>query len=146
MHRHVTVSGQRAQAMLPPSYMSGATHPVPSPMYMYRPGGTGSLGQHPPIHAIFLALRGRFIVSPGRFCIAEALASEWLFNDAPVPWILPEGYRNPKGATLDFPGEDSQDEEDSPSKGLGAAPPAVSETVGGTAQDEEDDEGFKTVG
>ena len=102
VRRHVTVSGWRAQAMLPPSYMLGATHPVPSPTYMYRPGGTGTLGQHPPIHAIFLAQKGRFIASPGRFCIAEAPASEWPFNDAPVPWILPEGYRNPKGAALDF--------------------------------------------
>ena len=147
--RHVTASGQRAQAMLPPGYVLGATHPIPSPMYMYRPGGTGSLGQHPSIHAIFLALRGWFIVSLGRFCIAEALASEWPFNDALVPWILPEGYRNPKGATLDFPGEDSQDEEDLPGKGSGAAPLTVSKTVGGTAQDdadEEDDEGFITVG
>ena len=88
--------------MLPPSYMLGATHPVPSPTYMYRPGGTGTLGQHPPIHAIFLAPKGRFIASPGRFCIAEVPASEWPFNDAPVPWILPEGYRNPKGVALDF--------------------------------------------
>ena len=149
VRQHVTASGRRAQAMLPPSYVLGATHPVPSPTYMYRPGCTGSLGQHPPIHAIFLASKGRFIVSPGRFCIAEALASEWPFNDAPVPWILPEGYRNPKGAALDFPGEDSQDEEDLPSKGSGAAPPTISKTVGGTAQDdadEEDDEGFITVG
>ena len=149
MRQHVTVSSQRAQAMLPPGYMLGATHPIPSPTYMYRPGGTGSPGQHPPIHAIFLALRGWFIVSPGRFCIAEAPASEWLFNDAPVPWILPEGYRNPKGAALDFPGEDSQDEEDSPGKGSRATPLTVSKTIGGTAQDdadEEDDEGFETVG
>ena len=54
-----------------------------------------------------------------------------------------------KGATLDFPGEDSQDEEDSPGKGSRAAPPTVSKTVGGTAQDdadEEDDKGFVTVG
>ena len=149
MHWHVMASGRRAQAMLSPGYMLGATHPIPSPMYMYRPGGTGSPGQHPPIHAIFLALRGQFIVSPGRFCIVEAPTSEWPFNDAPVPWILPEGYRNPKGAALDFPGEDSQDEEDSPGKGFRATPPTVSKTVGGTAQDdanEEDDEGFETVG
>ena len=117
VHRHVTASGQRAQAMLPPSYVLGATHPVPSPTYMYRPGGTRTPGQHPPIHTIFLASRGWFIASPGRFCIAEAPASEWPFNDVPVPWILPEGYRNPKGAALDFPGKDSQDEEDLPSKG-----------------------------
>ena len=100
-------------------------------------------------HAIFLALRGRFIASPGRFCIAEAPASEWPFNDTPVPWILPEGYRNPKGTVLDFPGGDSQDEEDSPGKGSGAAPTTISETIGSTAQDDaddEDDEGFETVG
>ena len=117
MYWHVMVSCRRAQAMLPPGYVLGATHPIPSPMYMYRLGGTGAPGQHPPIHTIFLAPRGRFIVSLGRFCIAEAPASEWPFNDVPVPWILPEGYRNPKGAALDFQGEDSQDEEDLPSKG-----------------------------
>ena len=146
---HVTVSGWRAKAMLPPGYVLGATHPIPSPTYMYHPCGIRSLGQHSPIHAIFLALREWFIASPGRFCTAEAPASEWPFNDAPVPWILPEGYRNPKGATLDFPGEDSQDEEDLPSKGSGATPPTISKTDGGTAQDdadEEDDEGFITVG
>ena len=149
MHRHVMASGQRAQAMLPPGYVLGATHPIPSPTYMYCPGGTGSPGQHPPIHAIFLALRGWFIASPGRFCIAEAPASEWQFNDALLPWILPEGYRNPEGAALDFPGEDSQDEENLPSKGSGATPPTVSQTIGGTTQDDadkEDDEGFITVG
>ena len=149
MRWHVTASSWRAQAMLPPGYVLGATHLVPSPMYMYRPGGAGSLGQHPPIHAFFLALRGRFIVSPWRFCIVEAPASKWPFNDAPVPWILLEGYHNPKGAALDFPDEDSQDEEDLPSKGSGATPPSASKTIGGTAQDdadEEDDEGFITVG
>ena len=86
---------------------------------------------------------------PGEVLHSRGPASEWPFNDAPVPWILPEGYRNPKGAALDFPGEDSQDEEDLPGKGSGAAPPTVSKNVGGTAQDdadEEDDEGFITVG
>ena len=87
MRWHVTASGRRVQAMLPPSYVLGATHPVPSPMYMYCPGGTGTPGQHPPIHAIFLAPKGQFIVSLGRFCIAEAPASEWPFNDTLVPWI-----------------------------------------------------------
>ena len=147
--RHVAASSWRAQTMLHPGYVLGATHPIPSPMYMYHPGGTGSPGQHPPIHAIFLAPRGQFIASPGRFCIAEAPASEWPFNDAPVPWILPEGYRNPKGSALDFLGEDSQDEEDFPGKGSGTGPLTVSKTVGGTAQDDadkEDDEGFITLG
>ena len=110
--QHVAASSWRAHAMLPPGYLLGATYPTPSPTYMYRPGGTGFPVQHPPIHAIFLALRGRFIVSLGRFCIAEALTTEWPFDDAPVPWILPEGYRNPKGTVLDFPGGDSLDEED----------------------------------
>ena len=144
---HMAASGRRAHAMLPPGYVLGATHPTPSPTYMYRPGSTRFPAQHPPIHAIFLAPRGQFIASPGRFCIAEALATEWPFDDAPVPWILPEGYHNPKGTVLDFPGGDSQDE-DSPGKGSGAAPATVPETVGGTAQDDaddEDDEGFETV-
>ena len=96
VHRHVTASGRRAHAMLPPGSMLGATYPTPSPTYMYRPGGTGFPAQHLPIHAIFLALRGRFIASPGRFCIAEAPATEWPFDDAPAPWILPEGYHNPE--------------------------------------------------
>ena len=146
---HVAVSGQRAHAMLPPGYMLGATYPTPSPTYMYHPGGTGFPAQHPPIHAIFLAPRGRFIASPGRFCIAEALATEWPFDDAPVPWILPEGYCNPKGTVLDFPGGDSQDEEESPGKGSGAAPLTAPKTIGSTAQDDaddEDDEGFEMVG
>ena len=134
--------------MLPPGYVLGATYPTPSPTYLYHPGGTGFLAQHPPIHAIFLALRGRFIASPRRFCIAEAPATKWPLNDAPVPWILLEGYRNPKGTMLDFPDGDSQDE-DSPRKGSGAASLTVPKTVGGTAQDDadnEDDEGFETVG
>ena len=129
--------------------MLGATYPTPSPTYLYCPGGTGFPVQHLPIHAIFLALRGRFIVSPGRFCIAEALATEWPFDDAPVPWILLEGYCNPKGTMPDFPGRDSQDKEDYPRKGSGATSLTVPKTVGGMAQDEaddEDDEGFKTVG
>ena len=57
-------------------------------------------------------------------------------------------YSEPVGAALDFPGEDSKDEEDLPGKGSGATP-TISKTVGGTAQDdanEEDDERFITVG
>ena len=144
VYRHVTASSQRAHAMLPPGYVLGATHLTPSLTYMYRPGGTGFPAQHPPIHAIFLAPRGRFIASLGRFCIAEAPATEWPFDDAPVPWILPEGYHNPEGTVLDFPGGDSQDE-DSPGKGSGATPVTIPETLSGTAQDDADDEGFETV-
>ena len=149
MCQHVAASGRKAHAMLPPGYVLGATYPTPSPTYPYCLGGTGFPAQHPPIHAIFLALRGRFIASPGRFWIAEALATEWPFDDAPVPWILPEGYCNPKGTVPDFLGGDSQDEEDYPGKGSGAAPLTVPKTIGGTAQDEadnEDDEGFEMVG
>ena len=129
--------------------MLGATYPTPSPTFTYRHGGTRFLAQHPPIHAIFLAPRGRFIVSPGRFCIAEAPATEWLFDDAPVPWILLEGYRNPKGTMADFPGRDGQDKKDAPGKGFRAAPLTVPKTLGSTAQDDadnEDDEGFEMVG
>ena len=85
VHWHVAVSGRRAHAMLPPGYVLGATYPTPSPTYMYRPGGTGFPAQHLPIHTIFLALRGRFIAGLGRFCIAEAPATEWPFEDAAVP-------------------------------------------------------------
>ena len=147
--RHVAVSSRRAHAMLPSGYMLGATYPTPSPTYMYRPGGTRFPAQHPHIRAIFLAPKGRFIASPSRFCIAEAPATEWPFKDAPVPWILPEGYHNPKGTMLDFLGRDSQDEEDSPGKGSGATPLTVPKTIGSTAQDDandQDDEGFETVG
>ena len=93
--RHVASSGRKAHAMLPPSYMQGAKCPKPLPMYTYQPGGTGTLGQHPPIHIIFMAATGRFLPSPNRFCILEAPAKEWSFNDAPVPWILLAGYHNP---------------------------------------------------
>ena len=64
-----------------------------------------------------------------------------------MPWILLEGYCNPKGNVPDFPGGNSQDE-DSPEKGSGAAPLTVPETAGSTAQNyanDEDDEGFETV-
>ena len=87
-------------------------------------------------------------MSPGRFCIGEAPASEWPFDDAPVPWILPEGYCNPKRTMLDFPDGDSQDE-DSPEKGSRAAPLTGLEAFGRMAQDDadnQDDEGFETVG
>ena len=146
---HVAASSRKAHAMLSPGYVLGATYPTPSPTYPYRPGGTEFPAQHLSIHAIFLAPRGRFIASPGRFCIAEAPATEWPFDDAPVPWILLEGYRNPKGTVPDFPGGDSQDEEDYPGKRSRAASLTVPKTVGGTAQDEandEDDEGFEMVG
>ena len=72
VRRHVASSGRKAHAMLPPSYVQGAKCPRPSPTYTYRPGGTGTLGQHPPIHVIFMAAIGRVLPSPSRFCIVEA--------------------------------------------------------------------------
>ena len=76
VHRHVGSSGQKAHAMLPPSYVQGSKSPSPSPTYTYRPGGTGTLGQHPPIHVIFMAAIGRVLPNPSRFCIVEAPAKE----------------------------------------------------------------------
>ena len=143
--RHMAASGRKAHAMLPPSYMQGAKCPMPSPMYTYRPGGTGTLGQHPPIHVIFLAAIGRVLPSPSRFCIVEALAKEWSFDDAPVPWILPEGYRNPNETVPDFLDDDNE-AEGSLGKGSGSvpltSPGAEVMTVDGA---EEEDKGFKMV-
>ena len=142
---HVAASGQKAHAMLPPSYVIGAKCPMPSPTYTYRPGSTGTPGQHPPIHVIFLAAIGRVLLSPSRFCIVAALAKEWLFDDAPVPWILPEGYRNPNETVPDFLDDDNE-AEGSPGKGSGsvplAGPSAEVTTVDGA---EEEDEGFEMV-
>ena len=84
---------------------------------------------------------------PGEILHWRSSTTEWPVDDTPVPWILPEDYRNPKGTVLDFPGGDSQDE-DSSKKGSGAAPLTVPETIGGMAKDDaddEDDEGFEMV-
>ena len=40
--------------------------------------------------------------------MVEAPAKEWSFNDAPVPWILPTGYRNPNETVPDFPDDDNE--------------------------------------
>ena len=106
--RHVTSSSRKAHAMLPQSYMVGAKCPMPSPTYMYQPGGTRIPGQHPPIHVIFMAATERVLSSPSRFCIVEAPAKEWLFNDAPVPWILPASYCNPNETVPDFLDDDNE--------------------------------------
>ena len=145
VRQHVASSGWKAHTMLPPSYVQGARCPRPSPTYTYRPGSTRTLGQHPPIHVIFMAAIGRVLLSPSRFCIVEAPAKEWSFNNAPVPWILPEGYRNPNATVPDFPEED--DEAGGPlDKGSGSAPltgPSAEVTVVDGA--EEEDNGFKMV-
>ena len=106
--RQVVSSGQKAHTMLPPSYVQGAKCPRPSPTYTYQLGGTGTPGQHPPIHVIFMAAIGRVLPSPSRFCMVEAPVKEWSFNDAPVPWILPAGYHNPNETVLDFPDDDNE--------------------------------------
>ena len=140
--RHVASSGRKAHAMLPPSYMQGAKCPRLSPMYTYRPGGTGTPGQHPPIHVIFMAAIGRVLPSPSRFCIVEALAKEWSFNDTPVTWILLTGYRNPNETVPDFPDDDNE-AGGSLGKGSGSAPlTGASAEVLAVDGAEEEDDGF----
>ena len=145
MCQHIVSGGRKAHAMLPPSYVQGAKCPRPCPTYTYRPGSTGTPGQHPPIHVIFMAATGRVLPSPSRFCIVEALAKEWSFNDAPVPWILPAGYCNPNETVPDFLDEDNE-AGGSLGKGSGSAPltgpSAEVTTVNGA---EEEDDGFETV-
>ena len=143
--QHVVSSGRKAHAMLPPSYVQGAKCPRPSPMYTYWLGGTGTLGQHPPIHVIFMAAIGRFLPSPSRLCIVEAPAKEWSFNDAPMPWILPAGYRNPNETVPDFPDDDNE-----AGGSLGKesrSVPLTGATAKVTAVDsvEEEDDRFETV-
>ena len=145
VHRHVASSGRKAHVMLPPSYVAGAKSPMPSPMYTYRPGSTGTLGQHPPIHVIFMAATGRVLPSPSRFCMVEAPAKEWSFNDAQVPWILPASYRNPNETVPDFPDDDN--EAGGPlGKDSGSAP-LTGASAGVKADDDEeaDDDRFETV-
>ena len=137
VRRHVASSGRKAHAMLPPSYVQGATCPRPSPTYTYRPGGTGTPGQHPPIHVIFMAATGKVLPSPSRFCLVEAPAKEWSFNDAPVPWILPASYCNPNETVPDF----DDNEAGSLGKESGPVPStsAGAEVMAADGAEEEDD-------
>ena len=137
VRRHVASSGWKAHPMLPPSYVQGAKCPRPSPMYTYQPGSTGTPGQHPPIHVIFMAAIGRVLPSPSRFCMVEAPVKEWSFNDAPVPWILLAGYRNPNETVPDFPDDDNE----------AGGVPLTGASVEVTAVDgaEEEDNGFEMV-
>ena len=144
VRRHVGSSGRKAHAMLPPSYVQGAKCPSPSPTYTYQPGGTGTPGQHPPIHVIFMAAIGRVLPSPSRFCIVEAPAKEWSFNDAPVPWILPAGYCNPNETVPDFPDEDDK-AEGSLGKRSRSAPLAGPSAEVMTVDGAEEDNGFEMV-
>ena len=145
VHRHVASSGRKAHAMLPPSYVQGAKCPRPSPTYTYWPGSTGTPGQHPPIHVIFMTTIGRVLPSPSRFCMVEAPAKEWSFNDTPVPWILPAGYRNPNETVPDFPDDDNE-AGGSLGKESGSAPlTGASAVVAAVDGAEQEDDGFETV-
>ena len=145
VHRHVASSGWKAHAMFPPSYVQGAKCPRPWPMYTYRSGSTGTLGQHPPIHVIFMAAIGRVLPSPSRFCMVEAPAKEWSFNNAPVPWILQAGYRNPNETVPDFPDDDNE-AGGSLGKESGSAPlTGASAEVKAVDGAEEEDDRFETV-
>ena len=145
VRRHIASSGRKAHAILPPSYVQGAKCPRPSPTYTYWPGGTRTLGQHPPIHVMFMAAIGRVLPSPSRFCIVEAPAKEWSFNDAPVPWILPVGYHNPNETVPDFPDDDNE-AGGSLGKESGSAPlTGASAEVMAVDGAEEEDDGFETV-
>ena len=142
---HVASSGRKAHAMLPPRYLQGAKCPRPSPTYTYQPGGTGTPGQHPPIHVIFMAATRKVLPSPSRFCLVEAPAKEWSFNDAPVPWILPASYCNPNETVRDFPDDDNE-AGGSLGKEFGPAPlTGASAEVTAVDGAEEEDKGFETV-
>ena len=143
VRRHMTPSGRKAHAMLPPGYVRGASCPIPSPTYPYQPCGTGIPGEQPSVHVVYMAALGTVLSSPQRFCLGEALAAEWPFDDVPVPWILLEGYRNPDGAAPDFPGDDNQ-ADDSNGKGSGTAPDGPL-AMGEDDKENDDDEGFETV-
>ena len=143
--RHVASSGRKAHAMLPPSYVQGPKCPRPSPTYTYRPGGTRTPGQHPPIHVIFMAATRRVLPSPSRFCIVEAPAKEWSFNDTPVPWILLASYHNPTETVPDFPDNDNE-AGGSLGKESGSAPlTGSSAEVMAVDGAEEEDDGFEMV-
>ena len=86
---------------------------------------------------------GQSCQAPRGSCIGEAPAVQWSFDRVAVPWILPESYRNPKGAALDFPGDDNQAEGDN-DKGSGTAPDGAP-AEGEDDEDGDDDEGFETV-
>ena len=76
--------------------------------------------------------------------MVEAPAKEWSFNDAPVPWILPAGYRNPNETVPDFL-DDNNEAGGSLGKGSGSAP-LTSASAEVTAVDGvEEDDGFEMV-
>ena len=77
--------------------------------------------------------------------MVEAPAKEWSFNDAPVPWILSVGYRNPNETVPDFPDDDNE-AGGSLGKESGSAPlTGASAEVKAVDGAEEEDDGFETV-
>ena len=80
---------------------------------------SGATSTHP---RYFPGSEGKVHSKPGEILHCRSSGHRVDVDDAPVPWILLEGYHNPKGTVPDFPGRDGQDEEDSPGKGSGAAP------------------------
>ena len=97
-----------------------------------------------PIHVIFMVAIGRFLPSPSRFCLVEAPAKEWSFNDAPVPWILPAGYRNPNETVPDFLEDDN--EAGGPLGKESRPTPLAGASAEVTAVDSaEEEDGFETV-
>ena len=89
--------------------------------YIHQPAGRYRKSGTAPTHSCQIHGCNRVSPSPSRFCIVEALAKEWSFNDAPLPWILPAGYRNPNETVPDFPEEDDK-AGGSLGKGSGSAP------------------------
>ena len=77
--------------------------------------------------------------------MVEALAKEWSFNDAQVPWILPAGYRNPNETVPDFPDDDNE-AGGSLGKESGSTPlTGASAEVTAVDGVEEEDDRFETV-
>ena len=91
-----------------------------------------------------MAAMGKVLPSPSRFCIVEAPAKEWSFNEAPVPWILPAGYRNPNETVPDFAEEDDE-AGGSVDKGSGSAPLTGPNAKVMTIDGADEDDGFETV-
>ena len=77
--------------------------------------------------------------------MVEAPAKEWSFNNAPVPWILPTGYRNPNETVPDFLDNDNE-AGGSLGKGSRSAPlTGASAEVTAVDSAEEEDDGFEMV-
>ena len=69
---------------------------------------------------------------------------EWSFNDAPVPWILLAGYRNPNETVPAFQDDDNE-AGGSFGKESGSAPLTGTSAEVTAANDAEEDDGFEMV-